>query len=223
MDIDKIARAANALKQEDYSHAELYKAMRDIQGGLTEKDLSAPAFYDNIERLFTLLYRHCDTPHAAKPRKPENWVRLAMPTSDPRKRLNFIYSEGSYIVASDGHRLHKYFTDKYPPGYYDGKMVFKHDSNWKEYFNIDRLIDMDRPLTCDASELVLTAADQNGTATMPLDVCLFNDEDLAGVNAQYLREAMFPFKSTTFAYRDKNTAIRFKEGDYDALVMPMRV
>ena len=66
MDIDKIARAANALKQEDYSHLELYKAMRDIQGGLTEKDLSAPAFYDCSP---------CSTATVIRPMRPSRGSR----------------------------------------------------------------------------------------------------------------------------------------------------
>lgn len=53
---------------------------------------------------------------------PEQWVMLAMGVNDVRNYLNFAYSDGENLVATDGHRLHMMPT-KLPTGFYDRNMA----------------------------------------------------------------------------------------------------
>jgi len=52
------------------------------------------------------------------PKTPEQWVMLAVSRNDVRYYLNYLYSDGTTLAASDGHRIHVCPTTL-AAGYYD--------------------------------------------------------------------------------------------------------
>ncbi|MCK5020277.1 MAG: hypothetical protein KAS32_24775, partial [Candidatus Peribacteraceae bacterium] len=72
----------------------------------------------NNDDFLATIYAYFLPPVSAKSKTPDLWVAKAM-AKDVRYYLNFVYSDGERLMATDGHRLHVLITDKYEPGYYD--------------------------------------------------------------------------------------------------------
>lgn len=64
------------------------------------------------------LYAYFTPPVPKVPKTREQWVSLAIGKKDVREHLNYLYSDGNTLVATDGRRLHSTPTDL-PAGYYD--------------------------------------------------------------------------------------------------------
>ncbi len=76
----------------------------------------------------------------AKPKTPDQWVAKAAGKYDVRDYLNYVYSDGSRLMASDGHVLHILNDcNNFSAGYYDSKLDPVPQFNMK-YPDIDRLI-----------------------------------------------------------------------------------
>lgn len=85
------------------------------------------------------LYSFFLPPIPAKCKTEGQWVaRAVAKKDDPRKHLHYLYSDGSRLVATNGHRLHVWATDRYPAGYYDAAL--SPVNNQGEYPDIDRVI-----------------------------------------------------------------------------------
>jgi hypothetical protein len=54
---------------------------------------------------------------------PEKWVAIAMANKDIRQFSNYVYSDGSNLIATDGYRMHVVPCTNYPKGYYDRNMI----------------------------------------------------------------------------------------------------
>lgn len=55
----------------------------------------------------------------AKPSKAPQWVQLAVGVKDVRPYLHYLYSDGSTLWGTDGHRLHLMRNLNWPQGHYD--------------------------------------------------------------------------------------------------------
>lgn len=64
-----------------------------------------------------LLRYFAPAPSRKKPKSAAEWVALAVGKNDRRKYLNYLYSDGKSLIASDGHRVHWARTDL-AKGYY---------------------------------------------------------------------------------------------------------
>lgn len=64
-----------------------------------------------------LLRYFAPAPSRRKPKSAAEWVALAVGKNDRRKYLNYLYSDGTHVIASDGHRVHWAWTDL-AKGYY---------------------------------------------------------------------------------------------------------
>lgn len=67
------------------------------------------------------LYSYFMPPIPATPKTPEQWVAKARGKKDVRFYLNFMYSDGNNLIATDGHRLHMIPTNL-EQGYYDDQI-----------------------------------------------------------------------------------------------------
>jgi len=225
MNLNKTVTRAGLLKPEEYNLEAMYKAMRELDEFRAAVNLAVHSEWDDkLDELRAIIYRHCSGPRAAKAKTLEKWVSLAVDENDVREVLQYVYSDGERIVGTNGHCMHIWKTTKYDPGYYKpgAKLEKVHDVDWKEYYNVDRLIDGYRGEGECAKDLVRVAGDKNGSACRPYDVYMY-DEGQAAVNADYLEAVLQRFPSGEFTYKDKLSSIKFEEGDLLALVMPVRV
>ena len=127
--LNEIARLACAMKKP--SRIDVYSQLITvIEAG------------DVNDQFLASIYAFFLPPLAAK-KVPEQWVALAMAKNDVRYYLNFVYSDGKRLVATDGHRLHVLKTNQYPPGYYDQQLVKIHGPEYAKYPDIDRVIPKD--------------------------------------------------------------------------------
>lgn len=76
---------------------------------------------------------------SAKPKDAESWVAKAVGVKDVRPYLNYLYSDGKRLIATDTHRIHWCPTTR-PEGFYCPKTLapFKVD-DWR-YTDVDRVI-----------------------------------------------------------------------------------
>lgn len=103
-----------------------------ISKALTTKKPTKAAAFDTLlgiidqyniaesPELLGLLRYFAPSAPTGKPKTPEDWVRLAVADRDVRKYLNYVYSSGSQLVASNGHRIHVINTtpEAHPHGFY---------------------------------------------------------------------------------------------------------
>ena len=54
----------------------------------------------------------------ARMRDPERWVDVAIDPDEARVALRYAYSDGEWLMGTNGHRIHRIKT-KLPSGYYD--------------------------------------------------------------------------------------------------------
>ena len=83
----------------------------------------------DIQRILGTLYQHFLPPTPKKPKTREQWVQLAKGNNDVRYYLNYVYSNGENLVATDGHRVHIMKDTPLTKGCYDADMQFM-DDNW---------------------------------------------------------------------------------------------
>ena len=70
----------------------------------------------------SILYSFFTPALPAKPKSREQWVQKAVGNKDTREYLNFVYSDGNNICATNGHLLHTSQTSL-SEGFYDKNMV----------------------------------------------------------------------------------------------------
>jgi len=211
MNINKIAAKADALRNKDATKAicfNLVKWAASHEGVMVEEDLAR-------------LYRYFMPTSPAKPKTDWSWVALAAGKKDVRFYLNYIYSDGKRLMATDGSRLHLVKTDKYEPGYYDRAGTKIHDIDWHTYPNVDRVIPNEELLDAKVafSELEMSVTPK---ASAPYDhVYYFGD---TCVCSAYLKEAVLGFNHNTIEYKDHDNglAVMIHDDNKIAIVMPIR-
>jgi len=200
MEINEIARIAENIAPSDCNKAALYSVMKDAinnDGQLNELALAK-------------MYRYFAPKTPAKPKTVEQWIAQAVPKSDARYYLNYIYSDGKRLIATNGGRLHV-VTKSYAPGFYDKNMMLVHGVDFAKYPDVDRVIN-DRPNQVNFNDL--ETSDFKG-----LPVYRF---DGVTVNAQFLKTACQIFDNPVINYGTVGDSIIIREDDKIAVVMPIR-
>lgn len=87
--------------------------LKDIYISLSDEDKRI-----NLDAFADLFSFFTPKPAGKKEKTPLEWVNLAVSTEATRYYLCASYSDGEWLVATDGHRLHRIKTDL-PEGYYD--------------------------------------------------------------------------------------------------------
>ena len=117
MDINKVATLATRIKK--VNKAEAFAILRGyiaVGGELTEQDCAE-------------LYSFFLPSLPAQAKTLEQWVAKAVGDRDVRFYLNYLYSDGKYLIGTDGHRMHRIGT-KLKAGYYD-KALSKVEVDYK--------------------------------------------------------------------------------------------
>lgn len=106
---------------------EIYTLAAQTKCGKTQAMQVLERFYENMSEEQQCLNKHdiaklfsFFTPKATskKAKSPIDWVNLAVSDDATRHYLVATYSDGEFLVATDGHRLHRIETDLLV-GYYD--------------------------------------------------------------------------------------------------------
>ena len=207
MDINDIAKQADKLSPSQYKKSEIYILMREA---IAEYDSYTS---DDFAHLFACMYQYFQPAKPKNPKTPEQWVSLAMGKKDILYYLNYIYSDGKRIAATDGHRLHVFETDKYAAGYYDKNMNLVHNADYAQYPDIDTVMsDMQKFKTVDFDTLEVSTAGKDTVYRF----------DGVSINAMYLKHACIGMDAS-IQYTDKTSAVQLHDGDKHAVVIPMRL
>jgi len=204
MNINTIAQYADHMNASESNKAAIYSAFRqaiDNNGQFSEIDMAR-------------LYKYFSPNVQAKPKTDDKWVAQAMADKyDPRYYLKYIYSDGSRIMATNGHRIHA-VNKSIEIGFYDKNMNrIEVDAKFPD---IDRIIPKNYTKSIKFSELELVDREYKGK-TMPAYVF-----DGINIDAKYLKQAAQYFDDAVISYADKNSPILITDEHKLAVVMTMR-
>ncbi len=206
MNINAIARIGESMANKEFSKAACFNAFKSAlenDGQLNVMDMAK-------------LYRHFMPAIPAKPKTDFQWVALAMGNKDVRYYLNFVYSDGKRLMATDGHRLHLVYTDDYKPGFYDKAGTWLHDTDFAKFPDVNRIIpETDKQIKLDSMEL-------NHDMTASKEYQRIYDFDEIRVCSKYLDQAIEYQNTNTIHYLNKDRAVVIRNNDKLAVVMPMR-
>ena len=207
MDINTIA---NLAKDQKPNRKDTFALVRNMinRGESTDKDLAT-------------LYAFFLPKVPAKPKTIRQWVSLAMGKKDVRYYLNYLYSDGSRFVATDGHRLHVQHGINLEVGFYNTEQVkLEVDAKYPDFGRIipsDGVTDI--KYLSDFSNLEVTVIEGHSN----MQAVKIND---SWFNQQYIRDALSMFNSSDaidLMQKDDKSPIRLTQGDLLAVVMPTRV
>ena len=171
-------------------------------------------------------------PLVKSPETPEDWVALACKpkrqAAQQRPALQWVYSTGSEIVGTDGHRLHSYKTDKYPEGLYQPRGMVR-VSVTEKYPDYERVLEGRHGAH---AATLMEAAAITGIHRHPKSVVgvltvyrIMSAPDghptEHGVCADYVKQARHPIPDVVAKQVDPSAAMYFEEGGYLAAVMPI--
>lgn len=155
-------------------------------------------------------------PIPAKAKTPQDWVAKAMAKDDIRDYLNYLYSDGTRLIATDGHRLHLCPTDL-PEGYYDAA-----GTSCDVGFTFP---DVDRVIPALDGLLGLPVTESFPVEVNKFDMHCYRLPDGPLVQKSYLDAAINRESTGTIYYSpdDNGRAIRVHlGGDRLAVIMPVR-
>jgi hypothetical protein len=200
MNINEIATLANNLSTKTKKREAFDVVLQAIdQGGQIDSNELAK------------LYQYFTPPIPKKPTTPEQWVALAMAKNDIRYYLNHIYSDGGRLMATDGHRLHVYKTNKYPVGFYDQNMnLIEVDATYPQ---IDRVI----PENATRYEFEESPETAELSSKYPKIKHGFN-----WFMKSYIDAARVWVSTTQFKTCGKDKAVLVENDDCFAVIMPIR-
>jgi len=184
------------------------------------------------------LYTYFRPPIPKKAKTDMDWVAKAIGKGDVRAYLNYLYSTGDRIAATDGHRLHIIKNPdekKYPEGSYldvSGVVVSDVEDFGFKYPNIDRVIPPeDNQEEVDTQEVEQVMARHNpdsklaeAVTLLPLPVEINGMRQVA-CSTKYFLDATNQLEE---GYRlfvglgDITPIIRVVHGNRTAIIMPLR-
>jgi len=220
MNINTIANQADKLAKNQFNKKAIFNMVNDVVTRDQDSDLVMLSVNE-----IAALYKYFTPATPAKPKTPIDWLKKALPKDDIRYYLNYIYSDGKRLCATDGHRVHVYKTTEYAPGFYDSNMNQVEDINAR-YPDIDRVIPSidQRPNTCvyDQLEFINIDADQS-TAKFKQAYVIECDDEKIGINKLYMDHAASIFDNPIISFSDKHSSVLIKSGDKLAVIMPVRL
>jgi len=202
MNINKVAQIADRMNKSEYSKRAIYASFREA--------LNNGGQFDEIEMARLYAYFMPNIP--AKPKTDEQWVALAMAKNDVRHYLQYIYSDGNRIMATDGHRLH-IVHKSIETGFYNKEMI-KVEANAR-FPDVDRIIPK-----CDKHMFLSEASLADhiyGGKTRPV----YQINDIT-IDSAYLKQACSVFTDPVIQYTDEMSPVLIKDENKIAVVMPMR-
>lgn len=158
-------------------------------------------------------------PNISKPKSIVDWVNLSNGKNDVRNYINNTYSDGSHLIATDGHRIHVY-RNKQPNGWYDDAGEFLGPNHYPSKFPdwqrvLPNFIDDDSifvPIIFDKLDIKQNGKLQSYVLSKTI-----------GVNAHYVKKALSYHKKYE-AYLYDNKAVYIKLDDTcTAYIMGMKL
>lgn len=163
---------------------------------------------------YAMLYKYFEVTPPKNPKTLQEWVNKARSSEAFRPQLHHSYYDGEYLIATNGHRLHRVKCDLPQVGYYhaDGSYMY---------------IDFKFPET--------SRVFPSHTHSFQFDMnkhCRKHDEQLYRltifdgvkwyVNRKYLDDLMWKDKTAQIftSYNDSKSPIHFVFDDRDAILMP---
>ena len=209
LNLSRIAKIGEVFKPKDFNKEACFNAF--------EAAINNGGQLDDIG--MAKLYRHFMPTLPAKPKNDFQWVAQAMAVKDVRYYLNFVYSDGKRLMATDGHRAHIIKDDvSYEPGFYDKNGTFIHGPEFAKFPDIDRIIPKTDKLVY-FNNLEISADLDNSSVK---EYTQFYEWDDLRVCSKYLKQACQYFDDTLIKYKDKNTSVLIEDQYKMAIVMPMR-
>ncbi len=92
------------------------------------------ATVDNLSVLYNFFL-----PKITKIKTPFHWLTKARGKNDVRYYLNNVYSDGTHLFATDGHRAH-IINEVRPAGWYDDNGQLIHDPDWANFPDVFQTI-----------------------------------------------------------------------------------
>lgn len=228
MDINAIASAAaKGAASSTRDKAQTAQILRDLMEQDTERGAEywAPAYR------YLLAAMKPATGKAGK--NDAAWAHLAVGVNDIRYYLNWAYSDGKRLMATDGHRLHIATGITRPAGWYDkgGQRLALADEEGWEYPDVDRIIP--RLSDCAAYAAVLSELESGeipGISRKGKKLLAVKLPCGRWIDRRYLVDALAGHPAgnngafTYHAAPDRtDTAIRIDYGNRLAVIMPCRM
>jgi len=138
------AHARNVHKKRNKALA--FDALRAILEDLPEE------MHDSHGPDLARLYAFFEPQAPAKPKTVFDWVAKAMAKKDQRHYLNWVYSDGARIIATNGHRLHIAHV-ALEPGFYDKNGTLAHGPEYAVFPDVDRVIPPANPAPVQLADL----------------------------------------------------------------------
>ena len=175
--------------------------------------------------LLGLLRYFAPSAPTGKPKTPEDWVRLAVADGDTRKYLNYVYSTGDQLAASNGHRIHVMDTtpEAHPQGFYHPEtMTPATDINGNYTFP-----DFNRLFSASPDSITAIVKTERGVlrtdCKLPKELTrltLITGETVVLNSTYYNQATAQPYH--TLRCLSGSQALQFNSDNTAAVVMPMR-
>jgi hypothetical protein len=129
MNINEIANLAT--KKKKPNKAQLWAQYKTLVSNLDGND----SITNTDNNVLVDMYNHFQPATPAKPKTPQQWLAKAMAgKGEVRHYLQYIYADGSNLVATDGNRLHIWTVSDVADGYYDKNMQkINEDAKFPDY------------------------------------------------------------------------------------------
>jgi len=152
----------------------------------------------------------------------EQWVALAVGKKDIREYLNYMYSDGKRLMASDGHRLHVAPDVGLPAGYYDSALNRVAHLDGVSYPDVDRVIPADTDQR-EYREVTLSSLPVEDSGTKAFKT-IYRMPTGQGIQTKYLNEAVGKVERFTYSSgAELGGAIKITHSDGRiAVIMPVR-
>lgn len=205
MNIDEIIKLAHNVKPPSKTMA--FSMLRDLI-----KDIG-PEHSEKLVHLYSYF-----VPKFKVPKNEKQWLAVARGQSDVRFYLNYIYSDGERMIATNGHRAHVVFH-KNDPGFYSDEWVKVQDQNFSTFPDVNKVTPSikDNPIT-------LNAGDLKQCEIIKLDrVFAYHLHGKTYVKKQYIDQAVSMLPDAKIHIRDEISTIlvRSDETKNYAVVMPI--
>ena len=219
-------------------------AAKGAGSGIRDKEATAQILRDLMEQdtergaeywapAYRYLLASMKLPTAKAGKNDADWVHLAVAVKDIRYYLNWDYSDGTRLMATDGHRLHIATGIQRPAGWYDkgGQRLDETATEGWEYPDVDRIIP--RLSDCTAYAAVLSELQSGeipGISRKGKKLLAVKLPCGRWINRRYLVDALTGHPAGNdgaFTYHAApdctNTSIRIDYGNRLAVIMPLHL
>jgi len=186
------------------------------------KDLGNGKLDDRQKQLaLAQLYQFFIPNAPSKPKTAEQWIYKSLAKKDVRYYLNYLYSDGSSLVATDGHRLHVVHNMDYPKGSYDKAMSLIDDQVAGKFPEWERVIPKDKGRLKVQFEDLELKIDDNGK--IHFYKVYFNSELKVAINKKYLDDALSFLDNPRVSIGSESDSILLTDDSRQAVIMPIKM